>query len=207
MTLVCIYEWTRSLSFAFAVCLLVTSCSQLPQPVTVHIEANSYQEEHDEVVSQDSITEYYPSRQELREIVIYNLSGGILDAICLDACCQQMALKVMGSKIMPDGGYQFIRTDDPHVVMVRDYQGVQTLGYLAQNNGGRGLKYLADLQQAQSFEHHGDTVRATDKVGTDTLLVAAMVALVGVAALAGDNADSATTDCSTLGSSTTCMCY
>jgi hypothetical protein len=57
----------------------------------ISTEANSYQEQHDEVVSQDSINEYGPSRQEPREIVIYNLSGGILDAICLDACCQKLA--------------------------------------------------------------------------------------------------------------------
>jgi hypothetical protein len=91
-----------------------------------------------------------------------------------------------GSKVIPDGAYQFIGTDDPHIIVVRDYQGVQTLGFLTQNNGGGAPKYFPDLQEAQSFEHQGDRACTTSKVAVEALIVTAILALVGAAAVASN---------------------
>jgi hypothetical protein len=122
----------------------------------------------------------------------------------MDANCHQLSLKISGSKAIPDGAYQFLQTDDPQIIMVRDSNGERTLGYFVQNNGGGGLKYFSDLDQAQAYEHEGDTARTAGKVVVGVLLVAALVALVGVAAAADANANKVTTQCSTFGNSTTC---
>jgi hypothetical protein len=174
-----------------AFCFLFVACAQKAQPLAVHIAENHYQPEHDEVVLSDSITDYYPSRQAPHEIVYHKISGGMIDATCIDAGCRQLSLKIMGSKAIPDGGYQFIQTDDPHVIMVRDYEGVRILGYLAQNNGGGVLRYFSDLQEAQTFEHQGDAGRTAGKIVVGTILVAALAALVGAVAITNANANRA----------------
>jgi hypothetical protein len=125
----------------------------------------------------------------------------------MDASCHQLLLKISGSNAIPDGAYQFLQTDDPRIIMVRDGDGVRTLGYFAQNNGGGGFKYFSDLQQAQTFEHQGDAARTAGKVVVGAILVAALVALVGAAAAADANANRVTTRCSSGGNSTTCNTY
>ena len=80
----------------------------------------------------------------------------------------------------------------------------RTLGYFAKNNGGGGLKFFADLQEAQSYEHEGDTARTVGKVAVGVLLVAALVALAAGAAASEANANRVTTTCSSFGNSTTC---
>ena len=168
------------------------------------MQASASQEEHDEVVSQDATADYYPNRQTPHEVVFRKNSGGLIDATCMDATCHQLQLKIIGSKTLPDGGYQFLQTDDPHILMVRDYDGERTLGYFAQNNGGGGLQFFPDLQQAQSYEHKGDAARTAGKIAVGVLLVAALVALAAGAAAADANANRVTTTCSSLGNSTTC---
>jgi len=185
-------------------CFLFASCAQTAQPVVVHMQASAYQDEHDEVVSSDATADYYPNRQTPHEVVFHKASGGIIDATCMDTGCNQLQLKIIGSKAIPDGGYQFLKTDDPHILMVRDYEGARTLGYFARNNGGGGLKFFPDLQQAQSFEHQGDTARTAGKVAVGVLLVAALMALAAGAAAADANANRVTTTCSSFANSTTC---
>ena len=188
-----------------SVSFLFTSCAQTSQPVAVHMQANAYQEEHDEVVSPDATADYYPNRQNPHEVVFHKASGGMIDATCMDTECHQLQLKIIGSKALPDGGYQFLQTDDPHILMVRDYEGSQTLGYFAKNNGGSGgLKFFPDLQQAQSYEHEGDAARTAGKIAVGVILVAALVALAAGAAAADANANRVTTTCSSAGDSTTC---
>ena len=194
----------KFVALAVAICVGLASCAQTAQPVAVHMEANRYQPEHDEVVSQEASVDYYPNRESPHEVVFHKTSGGMIDATCMDSGCHQLQLKITGSKAIPDGGYQFLQTDDPHIMMVRDFEGIRTLGYFAKNNGGGGLKFFPDLQQAQVYEHKGDTARTAGKVVVGVLLVAALVALVGAAAAADANANRVTTTCSSVGDSTTC---
>jgi len=168
------------------------------------MQASAYQEEHDEVVAPDATADYYPNRQTPHEVVFHKASGGMIDATCMDGECHQLQLKISGSKTLPDGGYQFLQTDDPHILMVRDYEGTRTLGYFAKNNGGGGMKFFPDLQQAQSYEHKGDAARTAGKVAVGVLLLGALVALAAGAAAADANANRVTTTCSSFGDSTTC---
>jgi hypothetical protein len=195
---------TQLIALSSGAFFLIASCAQTAQPVTVHMQANEYQEEHDEVVTPDATADYYPNRQSPHEVVFHKASGGMIDATCMDTECHQVQLKITGSKALPDGGYQFLQTDDPHILMVRDYEGTRTLGYFAKNNGGGGLKFFADLQEAQSYEHEGDTARTVGKVAVGVLLVAALVALAAGAAASEANANRVTTTCSSFGNSTTC---
>jgi hypothetical protein len=195
---------TSPLVRAVAVCFLLTSCARAAQPLAVHMQATRYQDEHDEVVSRDSVADYYPSRQSPHEVVYHKLSGGMLDATCMDAGCKQLSIKISGSKTVPDGTYQFLQTDDPHIIMVRDSEGARPLGYLARNNGGGVLKFFPELQDAQDYEHKGDAARTAGKVVGGALLVAALAALFVVAAAAAANANRVTTTCSTFGNTTTC---
>jgi hypothetical protein len=197
----------RLVARTLVVCLLVSACAQTSQPLAVHMQASNLQAEHDEVVSSDAVADYYPNRETPHEIVFHRASGGMIDADCMDAGCQQIALKITGSKAIPDGGYQFLKTSDPHIIMVRDYTGTETLGYFVQNNGGGAFQMFRDLQQAQAYEHQGDAGRTAGKVVVGVLLVAALVALVGVAAAADANANRVTTRCTSAINTTTCTTY
>jgi hypothetical protein len=59
----------------------------------------------------------------------------MIDATCLDADCSQLRLAITGSKLIPDRSYEFIKTDDANITMVRDGEGARILGYLAKNDG------------------------------------------------------------------------
>lgn len=154
----------KRLARTVAACFLLSACAHAAQPVAVHMQASALQAEHDEVVSSDAVMDYYPNRETAHEVVFHRLSGGMIDADCMDAGCQQISLKISGSKVIPDGGYQFLKTDDPHIIMVRDYEGTRTLGYFVQNNGGGKFQLFQDLQQAQAYEHQGDAARTAGKV-------------------------------------------
>jgi hypothetical protein len=186
--------------------LVVNSCAQSAQPIAVHMQADSMHGEHDEVISKDTIIDFYPDRQNPTEVMLRKTNQqGMLDATCLDApTCHQLSIKILGSKMIPDGAYQFLQTSNSHLVMVRDGSGEHTLGYLAQNNGGGGYQYFSSLQEAQSFEHSGDAMRTTAKVAGGVLLAAGLIALVAAAGVAAANANKVTTSCHTFGNDTTC---
>ncbi len=200
------------LAYTIAICFLLTSCAQSAQPLTVHMRATEDRQEFDETVSPDgSVMDSYPNRASAREILFRPASGGTLDASCMESGCGQMLLRISGSKVIPDGAYQFLQTDDPRVVMVRDGQGTRTLGYFVQNNGGGTFKLFADLAQAEEFEHQGDAARTAGsvagKVAVGALLVTAVAALVVGAAAVDAEANSTTTRCSSTANSTTCTTY
>ncbi len=169
---------------ALVICGLIASCSQSVDPVAVHMRANVYEPEHDEVVAENAVTDYYPNRQSPREVVYHHLSGGTIDVECGDDECTQGSFKIIDSKLMPDGAYEFIVTSDPHIYMVRDAEGARILGYLAKNDRTGQMLYVSDLKQAQTVDHQGDASRTAGKIALGALLVAALAALVVVAAAA-----------------------
>jgi len=193
----------KRLAEALAVCLLLASCAQVAKPAVVHIATTVSDPEHDEAVYPNgNVTDFYPNRTSPREVFFHKANGGEIDAACLNSNCSNMYLKISGSKVVPDGSYQLLQTDDPKVVMVREDKGGRTLGYLAKNTGG--MRFFSDLQQAQAYEHQGDTARTVGKVVVGTLLIGALVVLVGAAAVADARANTVTTRCSSVGNSTTC---
>ena len=188
----------------FAGCFLLASCAaQKVTPTTVHLESSKSDPEHDEIVSEEGVADFYPNRAAPHEIVYIGKSGGTTGLTCMNASCSQMLLQSHGSGVYPDGSFQLIKTDDPNVMMIRDVEGSKVLGYIAKNHGGE-WKELPDLEQAQAFEHHGDTARTVGKVVVGVLLVGLLVAAVGAVAAADANANSTTTKCSTFGATTTC---
>jgi hypothetical protein len=203
----------KRFSYALAICFLFTSCAQSAQPLTVHMQATANHQECDETVSPDgSIMDFYPNRASAHEVLFHAATGSTLDASCMESGCRQMLLRISGSKLIPDGAYQFLQTiDDPHVIIVRDGEGARTLGYFVQNNGGGAFKLFPNLQEAEAFEHQGDAARTAGKVAGEvvvgTLLVAAIGALVVGAAAVDAQANSTTTSCSTRGNNTTCTTY
>jgi hypothetical protein len=196
--------WKKRLAFVFATCLAITSCSQINEPVAVHMQANQYQNEHDEVVSTEAVIDYYPNRTTPQEVVVHRNTGGMIDATCKDAECSDISLKITGSKLIPDGSYEFLKTDDPNIIMVREGDGTRTLGYLAKNKGGGGFQFYSDLQEAQAYEHKGDAARTAGKIALGVLLAAAIVAVAAAAGAAAAHSDQVTTHCTTFGNNTTC---
>lgn len=202
----------KGLALALTVCLLITSCAQSAQPITTHVDANSFLPEHDETISANgTVEDYYPNRATPREVLFQKANGAMLDAACMDATCHQLTLKISGSKTVPDGTYQFLQTDDPHIIIVHNGEGTSTLGYFAKNNGGGQMKFFPDLQEAQTFEHEGDAARTAGKVVVGALLVTALAALVVGAAAAQASANAranrVTTNCTSVGANTTCTSY
>ena len=194
----------KRMAILIAGCFLFASCaSQKVTPTTVHLESSKTDPEHDEIVSEEGVTDFYPNRTTPHDIVYIWKDGGTTGLTCLNVSCSQMLLKSHGSALYPDGSFQLVKTDDPNVMMVRDVEGAKVLGYLAKNHGGE-WKELPDLEQAQAFEHHGDTARKVGKVVVGVLVVGLLVAVVGAAAAADANANKVTTKCSTFGNSTTC---
>jgi hypothetical protein len=176
--------------------------------------------EHDEIVyPSGDVIDVYPDHVTPHEVTVRKANGGRIDAICLGGNCKNVRLQISGSKVLPDGSYQLLQTDDPKLMMVRDSEGDSTLGYLVTNAGGAqfftdqedaragGAQFFPDLHQAQAYEHKGDTARTVGKVVLGVLLVGALVVLVGAAAAADAQANSVTTRCSSAGNSTTCTTY
>jgi hypothetical protein len=200
-------------------CLLLSSCAQAGRPATVHLEMAAGNSEHDETVyPSGDVIDVYPDRVTPHQVIARKANGGKIDAICLNTSCSNVHLQITGSKVFADGAYQLLQTDDPKLMMVRDGEGTQTLGYLATNANGAhfltdpqapsgGAQFFPDLQQAQAYEHKGDTARTVGKVVVGALLVTALVVLVGVAAASEAQANTVTTRCSSAGSSTTCTGY
>ena len=194
------------MSVILSVCLVVSSCAQAAKPAIVHIDMANGQSEHDEAVYPNgTIMDAYPNRVTPRVVIVHKSNGGMIIASCLNAPCSNMHLQITGSKVMADGTYQLLQTDDPKVMMVRDGEGTRTLGYIAKNGGE--YQFFPDLQQAQAYEHRGETAKAVGKVVGGTLLVAALVVLAGAAAAADARANAVTTRCASVGSSTTCTTY
>ena len=194
----------RIVAIALSLVFLLTSCSaQSIKPTTVHIEASPNQLEHDETITAEGVTEFYPSKASPHEMIFTGQSGATSDATCIDNSCLNLILKVRNSAIYPDGTLRVLQTDDPNIFMVRDAEGTTILGYAAKDHGGT-WKFLPDLEQAQTFEHHGDTARTVGKVVLGVLLVAVLVAVLGAAAAADANANTVTTRCTSFGDSTTC---
>ncbi|MGA9722903.1 MAG: hypothetical protein WBQ86_10630 [Candidatus Binatus sp.] len=163
--------------------------------------------EHDEVVyPSGDVADIYPDKATPHEVIFHKANGGKLDVICLNEKCSNMHLSISGSQVFADGAYELLQSDDPQLMMVRDGSGERTLGYLAKNHGGSS-KFFPDLQEAQEYEHKGDTARTVGKVVGGTLLVAAIVVLAGAAAAADAQANTVTTRCHTWGSNTTCTSY
>ncbi|HEY9158135.1 hypothetical protein [Candidatus Binatus sp.] len=195
-----------ALSVALSMCLLVSSCAQAAKPAIVHIDMANGESEHDEAVYPNgNIIDAYPNRVRPHEVIFHKPNGGMIDAFCLNTACSNVRLQITGSKVMADGTYQLLQTDDPKIMMVRDGEGTRTLGYFAKNGGGS--QFFPDLQQAQAYEHQGETAKAVGKVVGGTLLVAALVVLAGAAAAADARANAVTTRCSSVGNSTTCTTY
>jgi hypothetical protein len=208
----------KGLALVTSICFLLTVCAQAAKPATVHVEMVSGESEHDEAVyPSGDVIDIYPDHATPHEIIVRKANGGRIDAICLNSACSNIRLNISGSKILADGSYRLFQTDDPKLMMVRDGEGSQILGYLASNNGSAqfltaqgepgGAKYFADLQQAQAFEHKGDTARTVGKVVVGALLVTALVVLVGASAAAAARSDTVTTRCSSFGNTTTCKTY
>ena len=209
-----------TLSVALSVCLLVSSCAQAVNPAIVHIDLANGESEHDEAVYPNgNIIDVYPDHVTPHVVIVRKANGGRIDAICLGQNCKNVRLQISGSKLLSDGSYQLLQTDDPKLMMVRDGEGTSTLGYLVTDAGGAqfftdqedaragGAQFFPDLQQAQAYEHRGDTARTVGKVVVGALLVGALVLLVGAAAAADARANTVTTRCSSVGSSTTCTTY
>lgn len=197
----------REIAILVSIALLLTSCSaQSVTPTTVHVEASSNQLEHDETITSEGTTDFYPSKASPHEMIFTGQNGSTSDATCLNSDCSNLLLKVKGSAIYPDGALQVLKTDDPNIFMVKDgYEGTTILGYAAKDHGGT-WKYLPDLQQAQTYEHHGDTARTIGKVVLVVLLVGLFVAVLGAAAVADaqTNTNTVTTSCTSFGDTTTC---
>lgn len=181
---------------------------------------NGAESEHDEVVyPTGDVIDVYPDHVTPHEVIVRKANGGKIDAICLGENCKDVRLQISGSKVLADGSYQLLQTDDPKLMMVRDSEGTAILGYLVTNTSGAqfftdqedarsgGAQFFPDLQQAQAYEHKGDTARTVGKVVVGVLLVGALVVLVGAAAAADAQADTVTTRCSSVGNSTTCRTY
>lgn len=202
-------------------CFLISSCGEVAKPATVHLEMSAGESEHDEIVSPSGdVIDVYPDHVTPHEVIVRKANGGRIDAICLSENCRNVRLQISGSKVLPDGSYQLLQTDDPKLMMVRDIEGASVIGYLVTNTGGAqfftgdedsrsagGARFFPDLQQAQAYEHKGDTARTVGKVVLGVLLVGALVVLVGAAAAADEQANTVTTRCSTVGNSTTCRTY
>jgi hypothetical protein len=203
-----------------SVCFLVSSCGEVAKPAAVHIEMSGAESEHDEVVyPSGDVVDIYPDHVTPHEVIVRKANGGKIDAICMAQNCKDVRLQISGSKILFDGTYQLLQTDDPKLMMVRDSEGTSILGYLVTNTSGAhfftdqedkqsgGAQFFSNLQQAEAYEHRGDNARSVGKVVVGVLLVGALVVLVGAAAAADAQANTVTTRCTSIGNSTTCRTY
>jgi hypothetical protein len=210
----------RYFAAALALCFGVSSCAEAAKPATVHLEMSAGGSEHDEMVyPSGDVIDIYPDHVTPHEVIVRKANGGKIDAICLGENCKNVRLQIRGSRVLSDGSYQLLQTDDPKLMMVRDGEGESTLGYLVTNSSGAqfftdqegsqpgGAQFFPDLQHAQAYEHKGDTARTVGKVVVGVLLVGALVVLVGAAAAADAQANTVTTRCSSAGNSTTCTTY
>jgi len=209
----------RHLAVVFALCFCLSSCAEAAKPATVHLEMTAGESEHDEMVyPTGDVIDIYPDHVTPHEVIVRKANGGKIDAICLGGNCRNVRLQIRGSKILSDGSYQLLQTDDPKLMMVRDGEGELTLGYLVTTGSGQfftdqegaraeGAQFFPDLQHAQAYEHRGDTARTVGKVVVGVLLVGALVVLVGASAAADARANTVTTRCSSAGNSTTCTSY
>lgn len=166
--------------------LLASCAAQKVTPTTVHLRASKSDPEHDETVSLEGVYYFYPNRSAPHEIVYLPKDGGVIGLTCLDSACSQMSAKSHGSKAYPEGSFQIVKTDGPDVMMIRDFQGANVVGFASRNHGGE-WKVFPDLEQAQEFEHQGDTATKVVKTAGDVvlgvLMVGLLVAVVGAAAL------------------------
>lgn len=208
----------RHFAWLLSFCFLITSCGEVAKPAMVHLEMSGGESQHDEVVyPSGDVIDVYPDHVTPVEVIVRKANGGKIDAICLGGTCKDVRLTIRGSKVLPDGSYQLLQTDDPKLMMVRDSEGAVIIGYLVSSSGaqfftdqdsrGGGAKFFPDLQEAQAYEHKGDTARTVGKVIVGALLVGALVVLVGAAAAADAQADTVTTRCTSVGNSTTCRTY
>ena len=122
---------------------------------------------------------------------------------CLNSSCTEIVGTIRGSKSLPDGSYQIIQTDDPKISIVRDPEGTTTIGYLV-DSGPTDSKFFKTLDEAQSYEHRGDSLKLAGKIALGTLVVGALVVGAAAAAAADSRANTVTTTCSSIGNSTTC---
>jgi hypothetical protein len=199
-----VIEVKKRIAITLAGVLLLTSCAaQSIQPTTVHMDASQTELEHDETVSAEGVTDYYPNKSAPHETLRKGENGSLTDTTCMNANCSTALVKLRGSAALPDGSYLFLKTDDPNIVRMQDAQGDRPIGYAARNHGG-AWSILPDLQQAQAYEHKGDTARTVGKVLLLVLVVGLAVAVVGAAAAANVNANTVTTRCSSFVNSTTC---
>ena len=199
-------------AIATAASLLTFGCTQANQAVSLHMAASQTEPEHDEVESSDYVAQYYPNRTSPNEVVFRYKQGGMADITCLNRdgnTCTQFKVKITGTPEMPEGTYQFVPSDDPKIVVVKNEDGGQTLGYLSSNWSGHG-GYYNTLQEAQAHEHEGDAWRTAGKVVLYTLAVVAVIGLVGIVVLAAAEESApppqptVTTTCSSFGYTTTC---
>ncbi|HYL58780.1 MAG TPA: hypothetical protein VEU51_07905 [Candidatus Acidoferrales bacterium] len=174
----------RQIAIALSIVLLLTSCAaQSIHPTTVHVDATKNELEHDQTITSEGTIDFYPSSASPHEIIFTGQNGSTSDAICMDSACSNLLVRVKNSAF-PDGSLRLLQTDDPNIFMVKDAEGATILGYVAKDHGGT-WKLLPDLEQAQTYEHHGDTARTVGKVLLGVLVVGVIVAVQGAAAAAG----------------------
>jgi hypothetical protein len=175
---------------ATATAFLLSACSHASQTVSLHMAGTQAEPEHDEVESPDYVAEYYPNRTSPSEVVFRYKKGGMADITCINrvgTACTQFKVKITGTPQIPEGTYQFVLSDDPKIMVVKNEDGTQTVGYLSSNwNGHSG--YYKTLQEAEAHEHEGDAWRTAGKVALYTLLIVAVVGIVAVAAASGSAA-------------------
>ena len=196
-------------AFATAAMFMASSCAPSNQAVTLHMAGTQSEPEHDEAESPDYVAEYYPNRTSPNEVVFRYKKGGMADITCINRdgnACTQFKVKIVGTPEIPEGTYQFVLSDDPKIMVLKNEDGTQTVGYLSSNWRGQG-GYYKTLQEAQAHEHEGDAWRTAGKVVLYTLLI---VAVVGVVALAASSESTqppqptVNTTCNSFGYTTTC---
>jgi hypothetical protein len=212
---------TKGIAYFTCVCLLLSSCAATaPTAVTTHLQASQTEREHDEKVTPNLITDYYPDQNHPEEVIYRLKSGGTADAACVPhSGCSEMIIKAQGLEKLPDGTplpastFRLLKTDDPRIAMVRDAENTKILGYIARNHDGT-VRLFPDLEKAQAFEHQGDAARTAGKIVVGALLITAVLGLVVLGAAAGASAASSnqiTTTCNSVGygfsSSTTCTTH
>ena len=198
---------SKLLVCTLSICLLSSSCATARPPATVHVETSGGDPEHEETVYPNGdVRDVYPDHDTPHEIIFHRHEGGITDMICMNAKCTDVTVQITKSSLLSDGSYQWLQTDDPKVIMVRDREGARILGYIATNHGGVAQSF-PDLTQAQEYEHKGDTARTVGKVALGALLVVGLVAVVGAAAAADAQSNKVTTRCVSGINSATCTTY
>jgi hypothetical protein len=196
-------------AFATAASFLIAGCTPANQAVSIHMAGTQAEPEHDEVESPNYVVEYYPDRSSPNEVFFRDKKGGLADITCLNRDgnnCIQFKVKIIGIQDFPEGIYQFVPSDDPKIWVVKNEEGTQTLGYLSSNWTGHG-GYYNTLQEAQAHEHEGDAWRTAGKVLLYTVLVAAVVGIVVMAAAAGSAPSSLGSAPSSLPTVTTCRSF